>query len=270
MIDRSEEVRERVRSRYAGLAETADRSPSGCDTGSNCCGTGDPKAAPEEIARALGYDPSELADLPEGANLGLGCGNPHSLAGLRSGETVVDLGSGAGIDCFLAARKVGPEGRVIGVDMTPQMVSKARRNAREHGFENVEFRLGEIEHLPLADACADVILSNCVVNLSPDKPAVLREAFRVLKPGGRVAISDIVATADMSAELLEDGDLLCGCISGAAKIEALEAWLAEAGFEEISIRTWEESRSFIKDWAPGTGVERYVVSASIEARKPAP
>jgi ubiquinone/menaquinone biosynthesis C-methylase UbiE len=204
-----------------------------------------------------------------GANLGLGCGNPQAIADLKPGETVLDLGSGGGFDCFLAARQVGETGHVIGVDMTPAMVSKARVNAEKGGFQNVEFRLGEIEHLPVADHSVDVILSNCVINLSPDKERVFADCFRVLKPGGRLAISDVVAFADLPAHVQEDMALLTGCMAGAALISELEEMLKEVGFQHVRIRPKEESKTFIRDWAPGLPVTDYVVAATIEATRPA-
>jgi ubiquinone/menaquinone biosynthesis C-methylase UbiE len=204
-----------------------------------------------------------------GANLGLGCGNPQAIADLKPGETVLDLGSGGGFDCFLAARQVCETGQVIGVDMTPAMVSKARVNAEKGGFQNVEFRLGEIEHLPVADHSVDVILSNCVINLSPDKERVFADCFRVLKPGGRLAISDVVAFADLPAHVQEDMALLTGCMAGAALISELEEMLKEVGFQHVRIRPKEESKTFIRDWAPGLPVTDYVVAATIEATRPA-
>ena len=206
--------------------------------------------------------------MPEGANLGLGCGNPGAIAALRPGEKVLDLGSGGGLDCFLAARQVGPTGRVIGVDMTPEMLARARNGARDLGATNVEFRLGEIEHLPVADASVDAVLSNCVVNLSPDKPAVFREAFRVLRPGGRIALSDVVATASLPPDIAESVAAYTGCVAGAAPVDDLRRWLQEAGFAGIAIRPSESSRDVIRGWMPGTGAERYVAAASIEAVKP--
>ncbi|MBM3132509.1 MAG: arsenite methyltransferase, partial [Chloroflexi bacterium] len=197
-----------------------------------------------------------------------GCGNPQAIAALKPGETVLDLGSGGGFDCFLAAPKVGPDGKVIGVDMTPEMLSKARETAARNGYANVEFRLGEIEHLPVADSSVDVILSNCVINLSPDKERVFEEAFRVLKPGGRLAIMDMVSIAPLPRELASDPTLYCGCIGGAALIADLEHMLKEAGFEHIRIKPKDESREFIREWSPQHRIEDYVVSASIEAVKP--
>jgi arsenite methyltransferase len=255
----AEEVRNTVRKHYGKVAESD--GAVGCAPG--CCG-----ATPSASA-ALGYSSDELASAPGGANLGLGCGNPQAIAGLRAGETVLDLGSGGGFDCFLAARQVGPTGRVIGVDMTPQMVTKARANARKAGVLNVDFRLGEIEHLPVLDASVDVILSNCVINLSPSKQDVIREAFRVLRPGGRLAISDVVATSPIPERFLGIESALTGCASGAAPVDELERMLTEAGFAEVAVRPRLESRAFIKDWMPGTGVEEYIASATIEAIKPA-
>jgi arsenite methyltransferase len=257
-------VREAVRERYAKAAKT---EASCCGTAaSSCCG--DSSATFEEISARLGYSEEELASAPEGANLGLGCGNPQAIADLKPGEVVVDLGSGAGFDCFLAARRVGPTGRVIGVDMTPEMVAKARENARKAGFDYVEFRLGEIEHLPVADASVDVIISNCVINLSPDKPAVFRDAFRVLKSGGRLAVSDVVATAVLPESWRDNMRLLSACISGAADVDSLSQMLADAGFVEIDIRPKEESREFIREWEPETALEDYVLSAAIRATRP--
>jgi arsenite methyltransferase len=216
----------------------------------------------------MGYSETDLASAPEGANLGLGCGNPHAIAAMQPGEVVVDLGSGAGFDCFLAAQRVGPTGRVIGVDMTHEMLNKARENAAKVGASNVEFRLGELEHLPIADNTADVVISNCVINLVPDKAQVFRETFRVLKPGGRVAVSDIVNTAPLPADLQADPSFICGCVAGAASADRVEAWLREAGFTDLRITVKPESRELIQTWAPGRGIEDFVVSAIVEARKP--
>jgi SAM-dependent methyltransferase len=217
----------------------------------------------------MGYSPDEMQAVPQGANLGLGCGNPQAIASLRPGEVVVDLGSGAGFDCFLAAAQVGPEGQVIGVDMTPPMISKARANAQQHGYTNVEFRLGEIENLPVADSTADVLLSNCVINLSPDKPRVFAEALRVLKPGGRLALSDIVARGEMPAHLKSDMALYTGCIAGASLISDLQTMLEALGFTKIEITPQEESAAFIRTWAPAEqAISDYIVSATITAVKP--
>lgn len=199
--------------------------------------------------------------------MGLGCGNPQAIANLKAGETVLDLGSGGGFDCFLAARQVGNTGRVIGVDMTPEMISKARENAHKAGLQNVEFRLGEIENLPVADNTVDVIISNCVINLSPNKPRVFAEAFRVLKSGGRLAISDVVAFAELPDAIKQDLALYTGCMAGASTIKEIEAMLHAVGFEKIRIAPKNESHAFIKDWAPDTAITDYVVSATIEAIK---
>jgi ubiquinone/menaquinone biosynthesis C-methylase UbiE len=199
--------------------------------------------------------------------MGLGCGNPTAIAALKEGEIVLDLGSGGGFDCFLAARKVGKTGRVIGVDMTPEMLQKARLNAKKGGHENVEFRLGEIEHLPVADNSVNVVISNCVLNLSTDKPQVLREAYRVLKPGGRLAVSDIVATEELPDHIKKNLELYSGCMAGATPIKVLQESLDEAGFIHVSINVKEASRQFIKKWSYDSGAENYVASATIEGIK---
>lgn len=259
--------RQTVRSAYAKVAQ-AENNGSCCGVESSCCGVSDDAAINTLISTRLGYSTEELAAVPSGADMGLGCGNPKAIAALKPGEVVVDLGAGGGFDCFLAAHEVGPEGRVIGVDMTPDMLSKARNNAIKGKFSNVEFRLGEIEYLPVADATVNVIISNCVINLSPDKPQVFREAFRVLKPGGRLAISDVVATMELPEEMRSDEALIAGCMGNASLIGDLEQMITEAGFEQVRIAPKDESREFIRDWAPGRGVEDYVVSATIEAVKP--
>ncbi|MCI4339540.1 MAG: arsenite methyltransferase [Thermoplasmata archaeon] len=229
--------RAQVRERYSDIAAHASccgasgSAVSSCGDGdSSCCGSGNSGGAIQ-----LGYTPKQLASLPEGSNLGLGCGNPTAILGLRSAQTVLDLGSGAGIDCFLAAKKVGPKGSVIGVDMTPEMVTKARGNARKGRYRNVEFRLGEIEHLPVSDGSVDVVLSNCVINLAPDKGRVYREAFRVLRPGGKLAISDVVATRPITDTERADPSLWSSCSSGALEVRTVKLLLTRAGFIDVRV-----------------------------------
>ncbi len=218
----------------------------------------------------MGYSKEDIETVPEGANMGIGCGNPVALASLKPGEVVVDLGSGGGFDCFLSAKEVGETGKVIGVDMTPDMVAKARKNAEKVGTSNVEFRLGEIENLPVADNMADIIMSNCVINLSPDKLRVYRDAYRVLKPGGRLAISDIVATAPLPEKVQKNLALVAACVGGAATIDETEKMLKEAGFQDIKIKPNDKSRELIREWDPSKSENAgdYVVSAYIEAIKP--
>jgi len=262
---KNNEIRSSVRESYGKVAETGD-SGCGCSP-SSCCDTGNDITA-QSTSITLGYSNEDVTSIPEGANMGLGCGNPQAIASLQPAETVLDLGSGGGFDCFLAARAVGKHGHVIGVDMTPEMISKSRDNAIKAGFDHVEFRLGEIENLPVADGVVDVIMSNCVINLSPEKRKVFREAFRVLKPGGRLAISDIVATAELPDSLKQDMALLTGCMAGASFINELESILGEIGFGGIQIKPKDESKRFIRDWAPEHKIEEYVVSATIQAIKP--
>lgn len=253
-----------VRTRYADIAKGAQSSC--CGGPATGCGDGAPRTIDlHTAARRLGYTEAQLAALPAGEDLSLGCGNPLTAALLEPGMTVLDLGSGAGFDCFIAAAQVGTEGRVIGVDMTPEMIARARANAANH--PQVEFRLGELEHLPVADGTVDVILSNCVVNLVPDKAQVFREAHRVLRPGGRLAISDVVRVADFPPEILASDRSLSACISGAATVDEVEAYLREAGFDDVRVAVDDQSGAFIKDWEPGSGAEHYVQAAIIEARK---
>jgi len=250
----SEVVREEVRRRYGA---TASRKSACVDD--HCTSTD---------ATALGYSAEDAAAAPEAANLGLGCGNPLAIASLKDGQVVLDLGSGAGFDCFLAARAVGKRGKVIGVDMTREMLRKARENAQTNGFTNVEFRLGEIEALPVADNSIDVIISNCVINLSPEKQRVFNEAFRVLKSGGRLAVADMVETAVVPDDTKADWAAYTGCIAGASQITDLERILKTSGFKDVKIAAKDSSRSFIREWLPGKGIEDYLVSATIEAVKP--
>ncbi|WP_207586915.1 arsenite methyltransferase [Halomontanus rarus] len=260
------------RDEAAAETETENENEDDC-CGPTCCDGDAPDTTPapadaDAQSLELGYEPDDLEDAPDGANLGLGCGNPVAISNLEPGETVLDLGSGGGFDCFLAAREVAPGGRVIGVDMTPAMLERARENAAETDPDledvdvDLEFRLGEIEHLPVADETVDVIISNCVVNLSPDKPQVLAEAFRTLRPGGRLSISDLVATGPLPAAVREDPDLVSACVGGAATVEEMAGWLEAAGFQDVSITVegeWESEYD---------GEDRPIVSARIEARKP--
>ncbi|ELZ40768.1 hypothetical protein C463_14290 [Halorubrum californiense DSM 19288] len=264
-----EETREMVRERYAGIATSSQ----------DCCGdvgldvSGDGGCCSDETeasgSERLGYDADDVASVADGADLGLGCGNPKAFAAMAPGETVLDLGSGAGFDCFLAAQEVGPDGHVIGVDMTPEMISKARENVAKNDAENVEFRLGEIGHLPVADESVNVVISNCVVNLAPEKQRVFDDTYRVLRPGGRVAISDVVQTAPFPDDVQMDPDSLTGCVAGASTIDDLNAMLDEAGFEAVEIAPKDESTEFISDWDADRDLGEYLVSATIEARKPA-
>jgi SAM-dependent methyltransferase len=260
-------VKQSVRARYGRIAE----KNGGCGCAASCCSSEsssrEQKHRVAKISGDLGYSTEDLNAVPEGSNLGLGCGNPQALAALKPGETVLDLGSGAGFDSFLAAKAVGSTGRVIGVDMTPEMISKARKNKASGDYDNVEFRIGEIENLPVADATVDVIISNCVINLSSDKPRVFAEAFRVLKPGGRLAISDVVALSPIPAELQKDFELYTGCVAGALTIADLRTILKETGFADIRIMRKGESREIIEQWFPGRKLEDYVASATIEAIK---
>jgi len=259
------EIRETVKKRYGEIARIGS-SGCGC-TLSGCC-SGPPAEPQSTSSLKEGYSPEEIEAAPAGSDLGLGCGNPHAIAALQPGETVLDLGCGSGFDSFLAARQVGDTGSVIGVDMTPEMIAKARDHARAGDYRNVEFRSGEIEHLPVADASVDIIISNCVINLSPDKRNVFREAFRVLRPGGRLAISDVMATAPLPEAVRNDPVLYSSCVGGAVTMAEMEIILRETGFRDVRIEPKDDSRNFIREWAPGRGIEEYIVSAIIEAVKP--
>ena len=278
-----EKIKEAVRESYGNVAKAGSVSIGNSPTAS-CCGPSDgsaetnaaasccggPEVTPEQMSTVMGYSKEDIVGVIEGANMGLGCGNPVALASLKPGETVVDLGSGGGFDCFLAAKQVGKAGQVIGVDMTPEMITKARINAEKMATKNVEFRLGEIEHLPVADNSADLIMSNCVINLSPDKLSVYREAYRILKPGGRLSISDVLATAKLPDEVQKNLALVAACVGGAATIEDTEKILKEAGFQNIKIKAHDNSRNLIREWDPDKSENAvdYVVSAYIEAVKP--
>jgi SAM-dependent methyltransferase len=280
----AEIVRERVRSGYAEVARTGALAgvSGGCCGTSACCGPNSVTA--DEVAKRVGYNEAELATLPEGANMGLSCGNPTALASLKPGEVVVDLGSGGGFDCFLAGPRVGAKGRVIGVDMTPDMLSKARRNIaayRERSeLDNVEFRLGEIEHLPVADNSVDVIISNCVINLSPDKPQVWREMARVLKPGGRVAVSDLALLRPLPEGVRSMVEALVGCVAGAVLVSDTERFAREAGLVDIRLQQkpdYVASMASFEDplyqkiaaaLPPGTRPADFVTSLNVTARRP--
>jgi arsenite methyltransferase len=274
-----EKIREAVRDGYGKIA----KSGSGCGCSSkSCCGSG----TAEQVARGVGYSEAELAVLPEGANMGLSCGNPTALASLRPGEVVLDLGSGGGFDVFIAGPKVGPTGRVIGVDMTPDMVSKARRGIATYNkrtsLDNVEFRLGEIEYLPVADASVDVVISNCVINLSPDKAQVWREIARVLKPGGRVAVSDLALLRALPEALRDSVTALIGCVAGAVLVDETKAMVQAAGLTDAVFETKSQYVDSMASWSdplyrdaadqlpPGTKPSDYVTSLSITAAKPTP
>jgi ubiquinone/menaquinone biosynthesis C-methylase UbiE len=294
-----EKIRESVRDRYGKIAKTRGVASEENQTASccgpteisteppqaaSCCGPTEISAEPpqaasccgpteisaEKMSALMGYSKEDLDRVPEGSNLGLGCGNPVAIASLRPGETVVDLGSGGGFDCFLASKEVGEAGQVIGVDMTAEMVSKARKNAEKMGTSNVEFRLGEIEHLPVADNSADIMMSNCVINLSPDKLSVYRDVFRVLKPGGRLAISDVLATAELPDKIRNDLSLVSACVGGAETIDETKEILKKSGFQDIKITPKDNSRELIREWDPAKTEKAgdYVISAYIEAVKP--
>lgn len=280
MISDYEKIRQQVRSGYGEIARS----------GGSCCGKsasscGPTPVQPEQLARHVGYSAEELAALPEGANMGLSCGNPNALASLRPGEVVLDLGSGGGFDVFIAGRKVGANGRAIGVDMTSDMLSKARSNTAKYrqstGLDNVEFRLGEIEHLPVADASVDVIISNCVINLSPDKSQVWREIARVLKPGGRVAVSDLALLQPLPPDIRQSVEALVGCVAGAVLVSETERMACEAGLSDIVLNPKSDYINGMVDWQdplyqkimaslpPGTKPGDIITSLEVTARKPA-
>ncbi len=271
---KAEEIRKAVRNRYG---EIATGNSCGCAPTPSCCGS-TPGDINKEISKKIGYSEGELRSVPEEANLGLGCGNPTALASLQEGETVLDLGSGGGIDVLLSAKRIGPNGKAYGLDMTDEMLSLARENQRKAGLENVEFLKGEIENIPLPDNSVDVIISNCVINLSADKDSVLREGFRILKPGGRLAVSDVVMLGDVPEQILKSVELWAGCVAGALHAEEYRTKLANAGFEEVDI---EPTRVFqaqdVRDFLANANMDSNAIfsqvngkfaSAFIRARKP--
>lgn len=256
-----DDIHSAVRKHYSQVVSSQGNK---CSTGSCFTYTSDP-----EYAAKLGYAKDDLDEITKDANLGLGCGNPAAFAGIKSGDTVLDLGSGAGFDAFIAAKKVGETGQVIGVDMTHEMLQKARNNAEKYGLKQVQFRLGEIEYLPVADCSVDLVLSNCVINLVPEanKLQVFREVFRVLKKGGRICISDVLTSAPIPEEMLQNLNLFAGCLSGATLLENMHTYLEEAGFLDIKISPKEESKEFIKTWSPHAKIADFIFSALIEAKK---
>lgn len=255
----AEKIRSTVREAYGAVAREK-RQAGCCSAGTGCCSPGGTPSL------NVGYTAAELAAAPTDSNLGLGCGNPQAIASLQAGERVLDLGSGGGLDAFLAARQVGGQGHVIGIDMTPEMIDLARSNAATTGITNVEFRLGDAERLPVAAGTVDVIMSNCVINLVPDKGAVFREAFRVLAAGGRLAIADVVAVGEIPAESADSPQAYTGCISGAAPVAELERLMTEAGFDDVRITLPSGHADVVEAWQ--SGASRSVASAFIEARKP--
>jgi len=264
MIENNEEIREHIRKNYEGVAV---KGSQGCGCGCNTLQREDNPLDIKELSLNIGYSESDLTDIPSNSNMGLGCGNPIAIASLKVGESVLDLGSGGGFDCFLARKQVGETGFVIGVDMTPEMIKLSRKNAEESGYSNLEFRLGEIEHLPIADASIDVIISNCVINLSLEKEQVFKDAFRVLKHGGRLSISDIVATAELPQNIKQDLSMMAGCISGAEYIDNIEKMVEDTGFINIKMSPKDNSRQILKTWAPDRNIEDFVASFIIEAQK---
>lgn len=280
LSDKEQAVRDLVRGGYAKIAQ--ETSAGCCSPGVSCCGSAPQDA--DKLARELGYTKEELQALPEGANMGLSCGNPAALAALKPGEVVLDLGSGGGFDVFIAGRKVGATGRAIGVDMTPEMLAKARKNVafyhEQTKLENVEFRLGEIEHLPVADNSVDAIISNCVINLSPDKPQVWREMARVLKPGGRVAVSDMALLQPLPPAVLKLAEALVGCVAGAVLVSETERLVREAGLTDVVLKPKTEYMEAMANFEDplykeiagllpgGSKLSDYIVSLEVQARKP--
>jgi arsenite methyltransferase len=277
-VMKEEDIKQAVRDRYGKVARQGASCCGGASTNS-CCGDSSVQST-QELSRRVGYSESEIDSVPQGANLGLGCGNPIALAALKEGETVLDLGSGPGFDCFLAAQRVGPAGKVIGVDMTADMLVLARANAEQSGYPNVEFRLGEIEHLPVADNSADVIISNCVINLAPDKPQVFREAFRALRPGGRLMVSDMVLNQELPVEIKNSMDAYASCVAGAARREDYLAAIRAAGFTGVKVvhedffstdflvEASRESPFNLLSPETAASAARAVSSVKVEARKP--
>lgn len=258
-----EEIRKLIRKNYTQVALKG--SEGGCCSGGCSCGN-----TPVDIntsSISIGYTQDDLSNVPSESNMGLGCGNPIAIAALKKGETVLDLGSGGGFDCFLARGQVGETGYVIGVDMTPDMVKLARDNADKSGYTNVEFRLGEIEHLPIADASVDVIISNCVINLSLEKEQVFKEAYRVLKPNGRLSISDVVATAELPEQIRRDLTMMTGCIAGAEYVDNIRIMMQNAGFRSILLSPKDNGREIVKSWVSDKNIEDFVASYIIEALK---
>jgi SAM-dependent methyltransferase len=243
-VEKQKEIKKKIKESYGKIAAT--NGSCGCSCSGSCCGE---SLSAQEASRKLGYNAEDLAAIPQDANLGLGCGNPTAFASLHKGETVLDLGSGAGIDCFLAARKVGDKGRVIGIDMTPEMIEKARKNAGKGNYQNVEFRLGEIEHLPVDDNSVDVVISNCVINLSPDKEQVFQEVFRVLKPEGRIMVSDIVLLKELSANLKNSIEAHVACVAGAVLKKEYLRMIKASGF--IKVQTADEPMSAVENVVGG-------------------
>ena len=263
---KEENIKKIVRKHYAGIAGGG----CGCSPEISCCDANASAADGLEAFRTFGYDTDKVTEFfGTDGTAGLSCGNPIGIAEIREGETILDLGSGMGFDCYLASMIVGESGRVIGVDMTPEMIEKAKAKLAEGDDPgNIEFRLGEIEKLPVEDNSVDVIISNCVINLSTDKPSVFREAYRVLQRSGRIAVSDIIAIRPLPAEITDDPEMHCSCIAGAVSADDLRSMLRDAGFEEIAIRPKGESRQIIEGWAPERGMGDYIISAEISAMKP--